>query len=75
MSRHPRFATIVLSVALPVAGVLAGCAPGLAADPRFATDSGAGPQGQPESTSDTTGPPPIEVPKNDLPWHDCTARV
>ncbi|MEB3022538.1 alpha/beta fold hydrolase [[Mycobacterium] crassicus] len=71
MSRHPGFATIVLTVAT----MLAGCAPGLAADPRFATNSGAGPQGQPESTSEHAGPPPIEVPKNDLGWHDCTARL
>lgn len=70
MRRHSRIA-----IALATATLLTGCAPGLAADPRFATDSGAGPQGQPESTSDKAGPPPIEVPKNDLPWHDCTARV
>lgn len=71
MSHRTGIATIVLTVAT----MLAGCAPGLAADPRFATDSGAGPQGQPESTSNTAGPPPIEVPKNDLGWRDCTARL
>lgn len=55
--------------------LLAGCAPPtLAANPRFATDSGAGPQGQPEATPQA-GPPPIAAPKNKLPWHDCTARV
>ncbi|NDJ89534.1 alpha/beta fold hydrolase [Mycolicibacter kumamotonensis] len=75
MTRHSRLARIALAAVLPVAIVLSGCAPGLAADPRFATNSGAGPQGQPESTPDTAGPPPVEVPKNDLPWHDCTARV
>lgn len=75
MTSHSRFARIALAAALPVATVLAGCAPGLSANPRLATDSGAGPQGQPPSTSDTSGPPPAEVPKNDLPWHDCTARV
>lgn len=75
MTSHSRFARVAFAAALPVALVLAGCAPGLAADPRFATDSGAGPQGQPESTQDTAGPPPIAVPKNDLPWHDCTARL
>ncbi|MEB3071280.1 alpha/beta fold hydrolase [[Mycobacterium] vasticus] len=75
MSRHTGFATIALAAFLPVAVTLAGCAPGLAADPRFATNSGAGPQGQPESTSDQAGPPPIEAPKNDLGWRDCTARL
>lgn len=64
-----------IAITLTAAALLAGCAPGLAADPRFATNSGAGAQGQPESTSDQAGPPPVEVPKNDLPWHDCTARV
>src|SRR6185503_11052625 len=61
--------TVVLSV------VLAGCAPGLAANPRYATDSGAQPQGQPATTSAVAGPPPIEAPKNDLSWRDCTPRV
>jgi pimeloyl-ACP methyl ester carboxylesterase len=70
MSRH------VLAAAVATATVLAGCAPpGLAADPRFATDSGAGPQGEPLTTSETGGPPPIEAPKNKLAWHDCTSRV
>ena len=41
----------------------------------IATDSGAGPQGQPETTKPPTGPPPIEAPKNDLSWRDCTSRV
>lgn len=55
--------------------VLAGCSPGLAANPRFATDSGAGPQGAPQSSDQPPGPPAIEVPKNDLSWRDCTSRV
>jgi pimeloyl-ACP methyl ester carboxylesterase len=61
--------TVVLST------LLAGCAPGLAANPRYATDSGAGPQGQPETTKPPSGPPAIEAPKNDLSWRDCTSRV
>ena len=57
--------------------VLGGCAPGLAANPRFATDTGAGPQGAPQSTPAPAGPPPIDAPKSDdkLNWRDCTARV
>jgi pimeloyl-ACP methyl ester carboxylesterase len=61
--------TVVLSV------LLAGCSPGLAANPRFATDSGAQPQGQPATTQEAAGPPAIEVPKNDLSWRDCTSRL
>jgi len=54
---------------------VAACAPGLAANPRYATDSGAGPQGAPQTTKPPSGPPPIEAPKNDLSWRDCTSRV
>ncbi|MET0451006.1 MAG: alpha/beta hydrolase [Mycobacterium sp.] len=74
MRRHPQ---LLRALCLPAvaAVVLAGCAPGLAADPRFATDSGAQPQGAPETTPAPTGPGPIQAPKNDLSWRDCTARV
>jgi pimeloyl-ACP methyl ester carboxylesterase len=54
--------------------LLAGCAPGLAANPRFATNAGARPQGKPATITAPNGPPPIAKPKNDLSWHDCTAR-
>ncbi|KUI42697.1 protease [Mycobacterium sp. IS-1590] len=64
----------LLSLASVVAFVAA-CSPGLAANPRFATDSGAGPQGEPQTTNPAEGPPAIEAPKNDLAWRDCTSRV
>src|SRR5258707_1826329 len=67
-----------LDRALSLAAVwafVAACSPGLAANPRYATDSGAGPQGAPQTTKPPTGPPPIEAPKNDLSWRDCTSRV
>jgi pimeloyl-ACP methyl ester carboxylesterase len=64
-----------LCLSTVAATVLAGCAPGLAANPRYATDSGAHPQGQPQTTSAKPGPPPIAAPKNDLSWRDCTSRV
>ncbi|MGV0742409.1 alpha/beta hydrolase [Mycolicibacterium sp. XJ870] len=62
----------VLSLAL-----LTACTPMFAADPRYATDSGAHPQGQPETSADApAGPPAIETPKNELTgWQDCTSRV
>ncbi len=34
-----------------------------------------GPQGAPQTTKPPAGPPPIEAPKNDLSWRDCTSRV
>ncbi|WP_027331557.1 alpha/beta hydrolase [Mycolicibacterium tusciae] len=66
---------VLSTSALVLSVLLAGCAPGLAANPRFATDSGAEPQGQPETTKAPEGPPPIEPPKNDLAWRDCTSDV
>ncbi|MCF6386203.1 alpha/beta hydrolase [Mycobacterium sp. MBM] len=64
--------TIALS---SVAVLLTSCAPLLAANPRYATDDGAGPQGAPTTTAQADGPPSIEAPKNDLAWQDCTSRV
>ncbi|MGE2727954.1 alpha/beta fold hydrolase [Mycolicibacterium vaccae] len=62
-------------VAVAVSLVVAGCSPGLAANPRYATDSGARPQGAAPTSDQPAGPPAIEVPKNDLSWRDCTSRV
>ena len=42
MSRHAAIATSLIVVT----ALLAGCAPGLAANPRFATNAGARPQGK-----------------------------
>ncbi|CAM3610961.1 alpha/beta fold hydrolase [Mycobacterium frederiksbergense] len=64
--------TIALS---SVAVLLTSCAPLLAANPRFATDDGAGPQGAPTTTAEADGPPALEAPKSDLSWQDCTSRV
>ncbi|OCB36602.1 protease [Mycobacterium malmoense] len=71
MSRQITLATILIAATT----VVAGCVPGLAADPRFATDSGARPQGASTAKPPPSGPPPLAAPKNDLPWHDCTSRV
>ena len=64
----------ITSSLLVVTALLAGCAPGLAANPRFATDAGAKPQGKATTTKPPSGPPPIAKPKNDLSWHDCTTK-
>lgn len=58
-----------------VAVLLTSCAPLLAANPQFATDEGAGPQGAPEPTTAAAGPPAIEAPQNDLDWTDCTTQT
>ncbi|WP_454560720.1 alpha/beta fold hydrolase [Mycobacterium haemophilum] len=71
MRRHIASATILVAVT----ALLVGCVPGLAADPRFATNSGARPQGAATTTPTAAGPPPIATPKNDLSWHDCTSRL
>src|SRR6516165_9200469 len=75
MSRQITSATARGAVAFVMITVLAGCVPGLAADPRFATNSGARPQGATTPKPPAIGPPPIAAPKNDLSWHDCTSRV
>ncbi|WP_343601479.1 alpha/beta hydrolase [Mycobacterium sp.] len=71
MSRHPARGTTLIAVTV----LLSACAPGLAADPRFATDADARAQGQAVTTPPPGGPPPIAAPKNDLSWRDCTSRV
>lgn len=66
------------AVAVPILslGLLTACSPLFAADPRYATNSGAHPQGQPATSSAAPpGPPGIEAPKNDLSWRDCTPRL
>ncbi|ORW04551.1 alpha/beta fold hydrolase [Mycobacterium kyorinense] len=71
MSRPVTFAAALIAVT----ALVSGCVPGLAANPRFATNSGAHPQGKATTTHPSGGPPPIAAPKNDLSWHDCTSRV
>ncbi|MCV7196920.1 alpha/beta hydrolase [Mycobacterium angelicum] len=71
MSRRIRAATVVVAVTT----VLTACVPVFGADPRFATNSGAKPQGAATTTPKPSGPPPIAAPKNDLSWRDCTSRV
>ncbi|MDT5350509.1 MAG: hypothetical protein QOH91_3796 [Mycobacterium sp.] len=67
----------ITSVAILIAAttVLSGCVPLLSADPRFATNSGARPQGAATPKPPPAGPPAIAAPKNELPWRDCSKRV
>ncbi len=73
--RRRRLVQALGTSAVVMSTLLAGCAPGLAANPRFATDVGARPQGAPQTTTPPPGPPAIAAPKNDLSWRDCTSRV
>ena len=70
MSRRAAFTSSLIVVT----ALLAGCAPGLAANPRFATNAGARPQGKATKTTAPDAPAAIAKPKNELPWHDCTSR-
>ncbi len=56
-----------------LAAVLTGCAPWLAADPRFASDSAHNPSGS-TSAKPTDSPRAIAAPKKDLAWKDCTSK-
>lgn len=70
MNRPVRLAALVAVTAL-----IAGCAPGLAANPRYATDVG-GDGSDPTQTSQAPeGPAPIAAPTTDLPWSECTSEV
>ena len=73
--RRRRLVRALSTSTVVVSALLTGCAPLLAADPRYATDSGARPQGQPSTEKKSDGPPAIEAPKNDLSWHNCTSQV
>lgn len=74
--RPPTRAVVATVCTALVSAVLAGCAPGLAANPPFATDSAGTPQAQQQSgPPPPSGPPPLEAPKNELSWRDCTSRV
>ncbi|MBV9090844.1 MAG: alpha/beta hydrolase [Mycobacteriaceae bacterium] len=56
-----------------VSALLAGCAPGLAANPHYAANSAH--LAHPSTTAPKpSGPAPITAPKNDLAWKDCTAK-
>lgn len=70
MNRHVRSAALGLAATV----LLAGCVPGLAADPRFATNSGARRAARPPQPCPQRSTAHSRA-ENDLPWRDCTARV
>ena len=67
-------AAVCLSAVVAFSGT--GCAPWLAANPQFATDGARNPAGGGAVTSSSAaGPADIAAPRNDLAWHDCTAKA
>ena len=64
----------VVAVATALVAVLTGCAPWLAANPKFATDSARNPGTGPTTSTAASGPVDIAAPKNDLSWKDCTGK-
>lgn len=73
MRRQGRIGTAV-AVGGAAMALLTGCAPWLAANPEFATDSARNPGTGPTTSSSAGGPAALVVPKNDLVWKDCTAK-
>src|SRR5579884_1995513 len=71
MSRRATSAAILVAAS----PLRSGCGPLLPSDPRFATNSGARPQGVATAKPPPPGPPSIAAPKNDLSWRDCTKQV
>lgn len=58
-----------------LAVALSGCAPWLAANPQFATDSARNPGDGPVTSAAPGEPPRFAAPQNDLSWRDCTRRT
>lgn len=68
-----RVRAIATGAVLAVA--LTGCAPWLAANPQFATDSARNPDAGPTTSAAAGDVPEIAAPQNDLAWSDCTGKL
>ncbi len=73
MRGQGRIRTVGVCTALVT--TLTGCAPWLAANPQFATDSAGNPESAPTTSVTAGAPPTIAAPQNDLSWKDCTASL
>lgn len=58
-----------------VAVLVAGCAPWIAANPQFASDSARNSDASSAGVTEETGPPQLSAPRHDLLWRECTASV
>jgi pimeloyl-ACP methyl ester carboxylesterase len=76
MSRSGQFVAVVAAILATASLGVTACAPGLAANPRYASDSGHRAHNSPGATTPApAGPPQVAVPKNELSWRDCTTKV
>ena len=73
MRRHGRIRAAAALATIAV--TLTGCAPWLAADPQFASDSARNPGSGPTTSASAGGPAELVSPRNDLPWRDCTSKA
>lgn len=73
MRRQSRI-TAAVAVGTVMSGLLSACAPWLAANPQFASDSARNPGDGATTSAVAGGPLGIAAPKNDLAWKDCTAK-
>ncbi|MFM9034599.1 MAG: alpha/beta fold hydrolase [Mycobacterium sp.] len=73
MRRQARTRTAV-TAGVAVLTFLTGCAPGLAANPKFATDSASNPGAAPTTGNSAAGAPEFLAPKSDLVWNNCSAK-
>lgn len=68
-----RVRAVAAGTALAMA--LTGCAPWLAANPQFATDSARNPDSGATTSAPAGQVPEIAAPRNDLAWSDCTGKL
>ena len=71
MIRQAPFAMIVVAVT----ALVAGCAPLIGTDPRYATERDRNVSNPDATPEEPAGPPPIAAPQTDLAWQECTTRV
>ncbi len=71
MIRQAPLALIVVAVS----ALVAGCAPLIGTDPRYATERDRHVSDTDATTEEPAGPAPIVAPQTDLAWQECTTQV
>ena len=69
--RDGRVGALCVGILPVLALALTGCAPWIAANPQFASDSASNPGAAP-TTAEAGGPPGILAPRKGLTWENCT---
>ena len=72
--RVGRVGAVCVGILPVLALTVSGCAPWIAANPQFASDSASNPGAAP-TTAEAGGPPAILAPRNDLTWKNCTPEL